>query len=159
MLNYTYPLLLVLLMWQCQEDTIYERSTVTESYTDGVKFGQSIVLEKGEPVTVYSNGGEAPRKLHVTLEQLFDSRCPANAACVTYGNAAVVLSASNSQGANKAIELCIGKCDTEPIRDTHTVTTLVGETSYRFTLKEVVPFPGLEKDGEKKVAKLVVEKM
>lgn len=155
--NYIYPALLMLLILQCQNEpaTQPNQQTVETIVSDGVKFGQEFTLELFEQVIVF--GGEAPRRLHVNVQQLEDSRCPANVMCVQYGKATVVLSASNSQGENKSIELCLGDCGGAN-RSAHTVQSTVGESLYSFTLKEVQPFPGLEKKGEGKKARIIVEK-
>lgn len=158
-MNYVYPVLLTLLVLQCQDEPTARPDQAAEEYavTDGVKFGQEFILQRLEQVTVY--GGEAPRRLHITAQQLADSRCPANVNCVQYGKAAVVLSASNSAGENQQIELCIGDCGAGANRSTHSVTATVGETNYSFTLLDVQPFPGLEKEGEVQKVRLVVEKL
>ena len=158
-MNYVYPVLLTLLVLQCQDEPTTKPDQATEEYavTDGVKFGKELTLQRLEQVIVY--GGEAPRRLHVTAQQLADSRCPAGVNCVQYGKAAVVLSASNSEGENQHIELCIGDCGAGANRSTHSVTATVGETNYSFTLLEVQPFPGLEKEEEMQKARLVVEKL
>lgn len=158
MMNYIYPALLTLLMLQCQNESATQPNQRTDEaiVSDGVKFGQEFTLKRFEQAVVY--GGEAPRRLHVNAQQLEDSRCPANVMCVQYGKATVVLSASNSQGENKNIELCLGDCGGGANRSTHTVQATVGESLYSFTLKEMQPFPGLEKQGEGKKARLIVEK-
>ncbi|MCC9166234.1 hypothetical protein [Pontibacter harenae] len=135
MLKLIYPLCMFLLLWQCQDETT---QTSSEQYTvtdDGIKFGQEFSLYKGDAITLY--GGEALRRLHLMLEQLNDSRCPANANCNHYGSAAAKFSAANSQGKNENIELCIGNCAPGDMRSTHTVTLAVGQTNYKITLKDV----------------------
>ncbi|GAA4443886.1 hypothetical protein GCM10023188_45060 [Pontibacter saemangeumensis] len=159
MTSYLYIPLLLLGLLQCQRETITEpeQPAGASIVTGGVKFGQEFTLQQFDQVTLY--GGDTPRKLHLTAQQLTDSRCPANATCVHYGSAALVLSASNSQGKIDNIQLCIGACGTGGVRSTHSVTAAVGETAYRFSLVDVEPFPGLEKEGEAKVARLLVEKI
>lgn len=156
MLKLIYTLLAISLLTHCQPE---ETSLHTEiqSESGDVKFGQEVLLQHHEQVTLF--GGEVPRRLIVSLENIQDSRCPANANCVTAGNATIVLRASNSQGVNENIQLCIGACSSEPMRDTHTVTAQVGELNYQFTLKEVKPYPGLEKEGEEQKARLIVKKL
>ncbi len=114
-------------------------------------------MQAGQQVLL--SGGAAPRKLYLVLKELNDSRCPANAVCVHYGSASVLLSLSNSQGKNEAVALCIGACSTTTPRNTQTLTTQVGQTTYKITLKEIKPFPGLEKFGDAKQAVLRVEKL
>ncbi|MHC2993101.1 hypothetical protein OB13_16515 [Pontibacter sp. HJ8] len=156
MLKLIYPLLALALLTQCQQEET-PLHTETQSESSDLKFGQEVLLQHREQVTLF--GGDVPRRLIVSLEGIQDSRCPANANCVTAGSASIILRASNSQGSNDKIELCIGDCSPEPPRNTHTVTALVGETTYRFTLKEVKPYPGLEIEGEVQKARLVVEKL
>lgn len=156
--NYLYTLFLLLLL-QCQSEPTTEPKQTDEAYevTEGIKFGQEVTLQQADQVTLY--GGDTPRNLHVSVEQLTDARCPANVTCVHYGTATVVLSASNSQGKNEHIPLCLGNCGGGANRSTHRVTAAVGETAYIFSLVDVKPFPGLEKRGEVKQARLIVEKI
>ncbi|PRY06748.1 hypothetical protein CLV24_12614 [Pontibacter ummariensis] len=160
MKKYAYTVFLLLLFAQCQQEgnpRVFQSREEQVVVTDGVKFGQEFSLAYYEETTVYGN--QVPRRLNLYVKYLNDSRCPANAMCMQYGNATVVLSASNSQGKSEHIELCIGACGTEPIRSTYSVTAAVGQTKYTFTLKEVRPFPGMEQEGEVKKAVLVVEKV
>ncbi|RDV14721.1 hypothetical protein DXT99_13745 [Pontibacter diazotrophicus] len=159
MMNYIYPALLTFLVLQCQKEPGNQPNQHTAAYavSDGVQFGQEFTVERLEHVIVY--GGETPRRLHVSARQLADSRCPADVMCVQYGKATVVLSASNSQGENDSIELCLGDCGEGANRSAHIVQATVGESIYSFTLREVQPFPGLEKEGEVQKARLVVEKV
>jgi hypothetical protein len=156
MLKLIYPLLALALLTQCQQEEAYV-TTEFKKETGDAKFGQEVLLQHLEQVTLF--GGEVPRRLIVSLEGLQDSRCPADVNCVTAGNATIILRASNSQGANENIQLCIGDCVPDPARNTHTVEAQVGETNYRFTLKEVKPYPGTEKEAEVQKARLVVEKL
>lgn len=158
MMNYIYPALLTLLLMHCQNEPATQLNQRADEaiVNDGVKFGQEFTLERFEQAIVY--GGEAPRRLHVSAQELEDSRCPANVMCVQYGKATVVLSASNSQGENKNIGLCLGDCGGGANRNAHTVQATVGGTLYSFTLKEVQPFPGLEKEGEGNKIRLIVQK-
>ena len=159
MTNLLYIPLLLLGLLQCQRESITEpeQPAGASTVTEGVKFGQEFTLQQFEQVTLY--GGDTPRKLHISAQQLTDSRCPANTTCVHYGSAALVLSVSNSQGKTDNILLCIGDCGVSGMRTTHSVTAAVGEATYRFSLVGVKPFPGLEKKDEAKLARLIVEKI
>ena len=160
MTNLLYIPLLLLGLSQCQRESLTapeEQPAGAPTVMDGIKFGQEFTLQQFEQVTLY--GGDTPRKLHLSAQQLTDSRCPANVTCVHYGSAALVLSASNSQGKNDHILLCIGDCGVGGMRTMHTVTAAVGETAYRFSLVEVKPFSGQEKKDEAKLARLLVEKI
>lgn len=61
MMNYAYPVLLTLLVLQCQDEPITRPDQAAEEYvvTGAVKFGQELTLKRLEQVTVY--GGKAPR--------------------------------------------------------------------------------------------------
>jgi hypothetical protein len=154
-----YPVLLLMMLGQCHDEpaTMPNQQRQTPAKNDGIAFGTTFSLQQHDQVTL--SGGEVPRLLHVSAQQLSDSRCPANVMCVQYGNATVVLEASNSQGKNEHIELCLGDCGAGNMQSTDTVTASVGATNYRFTLTEVSPFPGMEQEGDVKKAKLVVEKL
>jgi hypothetical protein len=130
MMNYIYPVLLLMMLGQCHDEqaTMPDQQTQAASANDGIAFGIPFSLQQLDQVTL--SGGEAPRLLHVSAQQLSDSRCPANVMCVQYGNATVVLEASNSQGKNEHIELCIGDCGAGNMQSTDTVTAAVGATNY-----------------------------
>lgn len=156
MFKLIYPLLGLALFTQCQPDES-ELSAAVKQEAGDVKFGQEIPLQHLEQVT-YA-GGDVPRRLIVNLKALQDSRCPVNVDCITAGNAKVVLRASNSQGTEENIQLCLGDCQTGAPHETDAVTTKVGDVEYRFTLKAVEPYPGLEHEGQVQKARLVVEKI
>ena len=156
MIKLFYPLLALALLTQCQQEETYESIEVTRE-TGDLKFGQEALLQKFGQITLY--GDEVPRRLIVSLKEIEDSRCPKDVDCVTAGNASVTLRASNSQGVNENIVLCIGDCGAEGARETHTVAAEVGGVNYKFTLKAVKPYPGQEHEGEVQKAQLVVEKV
>ncbi|TXK27720.1 hypothetical protein FVR03_21055 [Pontibacter qinzhouensis] len=158
MITKYFYLLLALLLWNCQVDPAsLQAPATTQTLIDGIPFKKEFSIQAGEQVVLA--GGEAPRKLHLALKQLNDSRCPDQVTCVQYGAASVLLSVANSQGKNDSLELCIGGCTGQTPRSTHTVTVLIGQTSYSITLKEIKPYPGLEKFEDVKQAVLVVEKL
>ncbi|PKV63156.1 hypothetical protein [Pontibacter ramchanderi] len=157
MIKLFYPLLALALFTQCQqEEETYETTEFTKQ-TGDLKFGQEALLSQFGQITLY--GEEVPRRLIVSLKNIEDSRCPTDVNCVTAGNATVALRASNSQGINENITLCIGDCGTDGARETHTVEAEVGEVNYKFTLRGVKPYPGEAHEGEVQKAQLVVEKL
>jgi hypothetical protein len=155
MLKYFIPLLLLFTFTQCQQEVTYTNPEAWGN-DEGINFGQEFSLQQYEQIILF--GGETPRRLYLTLKQINDSRCPANANCVQAGNANITLTASNSQGKDEKIELCIGDCGNGSIRETHTVIAPIGEASYEITLKHVKPYPGLAHEGEVKKAVLVVKR-
>lgn len=156
MLKLIYPLLGMALLTQCQPEET-ELMTTVQKAPGELKFGQEVPLQHLEQVTL--SGGDVPRRLIVSVKNIQDSRCPEDTNCITAGNATVVVRASNSQGTNENIALCLGDCETGTPRETDTVTAEVGDINYRFTLKEVKPYPGQEHEGEVQKAQLVVEKI
>ncbi|MFT2011366.1 hypothetical protein ACMA1I_22025 [Pontibacter sp. 13R65] len=158
MITKYFYLILAMFLWNCQSDSdLLNETAATKTSAEGIPFKQEFSIKMGEQVIL--TGGEAPRKLHLWLKELNDSRCPANATCVHYGAASILLSASNSQGKNDTIEMCIGGCYNQEPRNTHTITTQIGQVTYKITLKEIRPFPGLEQDADTKQAVLQVEKL
>lgn len=156
MLKLIYPLLGLALFTQCQLEETEVPTTVAKESNE-LKFGQEVPVKYLEQVTLA--GGEVPRRLIIAVKNIQDSRCPENTNCITAGNATVVVRASNSQGSNENIELCLGDCETGTPQETDAVTAAVGDVNYRFTLKQVGPYPGLEHDGEEQKARLIVEKI
>ncbi|WP_018478907.1 hypothetical protein [Pontibacter roseus] len=156
MLRFLHLLLALVLFSQCKPDDT-GLNTETAQEAGDARFGQEVLLQHLEQVTLY--GGNVPRRLIVSVASMQDSRCPVTADCATLGRATVTLRASNNQGTTENITLCLGDCSSSAPRDTHAVTALVGEVNYRFTLKEVMQYPGLEKPGEAKKARIMVEKL
>lgn len=146
MLNYSYTFLLILLLYQCKPMDLGTEPQM-------IKFGETFTLKKNVPVKIAGNG----KPLVLQLENVADSRCPANAICVWLGNAAISLSASNTAETVADIKMCIGDCRPEPVRTKHTMQVQVGNSMYNFTLKEVLPYPGTEKEGEEKTVRMMVE--
>ncbi|MGA0555128.1 hypothetical protein ACO2Q8_00630 [Larkinella sp. VNQ87] len=110
--------------------------------------------ENNQAVTVKVN--QAARvKQNVTLnvDSITDSRCPANASCVWYGNAQVKFTLKNETQSQSG-ELCLGQCG-QQLKGRDAVTLQLGSTSYEVILSEVSPFPGLE-DGKPKEAVITV---
>lgn len=120
---------------------------------DEVAIGENFILEPGQQVKVVGEG----EALSLKLESVTDSRCPANAMCMWLGNAAVVLKAANTAEKDKLVNMCIGDCRPDPIRSKHIQEIEVGGVKYTITLKEVLPYPGLEQEGEAKQVRLQVQ--
>jgi hypothetical protein len=156
MLKLIYPLLGLALFTQCQPEET-ELTTTVAKESNELKFGQEVPVQYLEQVTLA--GGDVPRRLIVSVENIQDSRCPENTDCITAGSATVVVRASNSQGTNENIQLCLGDCDSEAPQEVDAVTAEVCDVNYRFTLKDVAPYPGLAQEGEVQMARLVVEKI
>lgn len=76
----------------------------------------------------------------LTVDKIEDSRCPANAVCVWYGSAKVLLTLKKDSEQRTA-ELCLGQCD-QKMKDRDVTTVTLGGRAYEVTLTEVRPFPG-----------------
>ncbi|MFD2514357.1 hypothetical protein ACFSRY_10805 [Pontibacter locisalis] len=147
MINYLYPMLLVLLLWQCNDKDI-------EPHNKQVNFGETFTFKQGEEVVIVGEGED----LLLQLYSINDSRCPTDAICVWLGNATVILKASNTQEKEKELQMCIGDCRPEPARTKHILSAIVGGVDYKITLKEVSPYPALKESNQVKQVKLVVER-
>ncbi|MBC5993419.1 hypothetical protein [Pontibacter cellulosilyticus] len=147
MTNYLYPLLLMLLLWQCNK---YE----FDDFTTEAQMGETFTVELGKRVNIT---GENGKTLTLYLHSVTDSRCPADAICAWLGNANVILKASSGTEIEKQVQMCIGDCRPEPARSKHTLDVEVGGTRYNITLKEVLPYPTTKRSGEKTAVKLLVK--
>lgn len=158
MLKTVFTMLTVVLMAQCGDETATSQAqnTDTPMQTNGQNFGQEVRVDYQNKATI----GSGDAALTVTFQELMDSRCPENVNCIQHGKAEVILSATNQQGTNERIKLCLGDCQQgQAIRETDSVTTFVGQTKYTFSLRNVNPYPGSEEDGETKYVRLIVEKL
>ncbi|RAU82373.1 hypothetical protein [Pontibacter arcticus] len=158
MLKTVFTILTVVLMAQCGDETATSQAqnADTPMQTNGQNFGQEVRVDHQNKATI----GSGDAALTVTFQDLIDSRCPENVNCIQYGKAEVTLSATNQQGTNERIKLCLGDCQQgQAIRETDSVTTFVGQTKYTFTLKKVEPYPGTEQQDDTKKVRLVVEKL
>ncbi len=145
--NYLYPLVMVLALAQCNDFNPKPRPT---------QFDKSFTLENGSQVTLKDE--ETSEQLTVKVDQVYDSRCPTGAMCVTMGNATVILSISNEQERKENINLCIGACHPEPVRSKHTLPVQLGSSKYNITLKDVKPYPGLEDKSTAKTVEMIVSR-
>lgn len=114
--------------------------------------------EDNKPVTVRVNQ-TARVKQNVTLnvDSITDSRCPANALCVWFGNAQVKFTLNNGSQSQSG-ELCLGQCG-QQFKNRDTFTAQLGSESYEVILSEIKPFPGLEPDGTPQEAVITVNKL
>lgn len=118
-----------------------------------IEFDNPFELEENESIVLQGNNNG----LSITLQSINDSRCPANALCVSAGNARVKLRLSDNSGAEAFAELCLGFCDTGNNTEDSAAVRL-GNTAYIVVLKEVNPFPEIGKKQNKK-AVLIIRKV
>lgn len=148
MIKYLFSFMMVLLVGQCEKDVL------PDMLIQDAAFGNAFVLEEGGQQVV---SGPAAAPLTLQLHSLTDSRCPEDVVCVWLGNANVVLKASNSWEKNKQLELCIGDCRPDPVRNKHTVRATIGRQVYDITLLEVLPYPNTTSEETANKVKLLVE--
>lgn len=110
--------------------------------------------EQNQPVTVKINQSARIKNVSLNVDNITDSRCPANANCVWYGNAQVKFTLK-SDTQSQSGELCIGQCG-QQLQNRSSVTVQLGSESYEVTLSDVKPFPGLAPDGTPKEAVITV---
>lgn len=119
---------------------------------DSIEFDNPFELEENESIVLQENNNG----LSITLQSINDSRCPANALCVSAGNARVKLKMSDNSGAETLAELCLGFCDTRNNTEDSALFQL-NNVSYIVILKEVNPYPEAGKKQNKK-ALLIIKK-
>jgi|GEM_PF-3078056 len=106
---------------------------------------------------IVSTTQSARLKQDVTLEvtKIEDSRCPANAVCITYGSAKVFFTLKNSTE-QKTSELCLGDCGGGKGMQNRAVQTIaLGGASYDVVLTEVRPYPGTSSDKPTAVVEII----
>lgn len=110
-----------------------------------------------QPVAVELNGSaRVGGNATVQVNSIQDSRCPANAVCIRYGNADVTFTLS--QGSlSQSGKLCLGECGTKGLHDKDSTTLQLGPDTYKVLLTEVRPYPGTTNDT-KQTALLKVTK-
>jgi hypothetical protein len=113
---------------------------------DDVPIGVDFTLPKGEKAIVDAVNG----KLSIEIENVYDSRCPANAICILEGNYGVDLMISDATQSTP-VKLCNLFCGSDyKLRDT--ASFVLNETEYQIVLKDLQPYPGtIENDEPKKV--------
>lgn len=78
--------------------------------------------------------------LQLQVLSINDSRCPANAFCVTSGNAVVKIKMADNSGAFEERDLCIGLCGTKLNRQ-DTIIVKINNKRYSVILENVYPYP------------------
>lgn len=146
MKNLAFLFLFSILLFQCKPIDVGQKP-------EKVKPGETFTLKKGVPVKI--TGINDP--LTLELNTVTDSRCPANAVCVWLGFAKVSLSVANAVEQLQDVQLCIGDCRPDPVRSKHEMEILVGNSKYKLILKEVLPYPGTEEEGQEKTVRMAVE--
>jgi hypothetical protein len=103
---------------------------------DNTRFEGPFELKINETINLPgSNTG-----LQLKVESINDSRCPANAFCISLGNAIVKIKMTDNTGSFTGSELCIGLCSTKFNRQD---TIRINNAAYSVTLEAVNPYPRL----------------
>jgi hypothetical protein len=87
----------------------------------------------------------------VSITDLQDSRCPANALCLWPGEATLQLRFSH-RGSELATTMCLGMCGggagrPTKIKAADTTVMIAGTQNYRFILSGILPYPGSGEAG------------
>ncbi|AKD03519.1 hypothetical protein PKOR_10735 [Pontibacter korlensis] len=150
MANYFFPILLILLVWQCQDEAH------TEVKPQHAALGKAFTLEQGEQVKLAASDSMV---LELMLEEVKDSRCPEDVVCVWLGNATAIVRISYAANRGQKVSFCIGDCRPDPVRTKHTIAVEVGEQEYEVILLEVSPYPNTNLEETAKHVKLLVNKI
>jgi hypothetical protein len=128
MKNITCICLLMTIMFSC------EKNGNIETYNN-MKVTVPFVINNSVVIPVQQCAGETGTSKYLCVESIFsDSRCPAGAYCIWAGDAAVKFSFSG--------------CSAGDIEFTLHTTLLPRDTTvcgYKFTLKNLLPYPDLER--------------
>ena len=110
----------------------------------------SFTLKSGETVKDPSSG------LSITLTEVNDSRCPADAICITGGEVSTSLKVAFKQNSfqTKDLKLCLG-CP----EDNDSTEFKLEEQKYLLILKEVTPYPFASQPEtlKNKIAELLIQ--
>jgi hypothetical protein len=141
----TYSLLAVLLggltIPSCQNST----TEATPAYTNQpVAVALNTTARVGQDVTVH-------------VDDIQDSRCPADAICIRYGNVDVTFTISRNQ-VRQTGKLCLGDCGGKDLKGRDSTTVRLGSDQYQVVLNEVRPYPNTA-DTTKPTAVLAVTKL
>lgn len=79
--------------------------------------------------------------LTINLKELVDSRCPANANCITMGSVAITFAVSDGT-ANALVNVTFKGDD----KNSGVQTFSLGSKNYALKVTEVLPYPGTSKD-------------
>ncbi len=124
----------------CQQDT-----TITTPQFD-------------KPVSLSVNGSaRVGQDVLLQVSKIEDSRCPANALCIRYGNANVAFSLNNS-AARQTGTLCLGECAGKGMQVSDSTSVQLGSDRYRVILTDVQPYPGTTSSDTKPTAIMRVMK-
>jgi hypothetical protein len=146
MTQYFYPLMILLLLWQCNDPELARQ-------TKEAAFGEEFTINREEWVSLSGEG----EPLVLKLDEVIDSRCPSDVTCVWAGNVTVNLKGSNQSEKEKMLSMCIGDCRPDPFRSKHEINATIGNVKYKLTLLDVLPYPKSSVKEEKKSAKMIVE--
>lgn len=85
-------------------------------------------------------------QIKVEIENMYDSRCPANAICIWEGNYGVDLIVSDATQ-SQSINLCNLFCGST-YTEKDTVSFNLNDNSYSIVLKDIQPYPGIDENTE-----------
>lgn len=106
------------------------------------RLNQEFEIQEDQLITIELED-EDKAYINVQMLSIQESRCPANASCVRYGEAIVSLAANGVEETVHTFDLCIGDCpqQNEGFKETDTVSVQLDGSNYRIILLEVNPYP------------------
>ena len=109
------------------------------------------------PVSLKTNqSSRLGQDVTVQVTKIEDSRCPANAVCIRYGNANVEFTLAKGTDQQSG-QLCLGECG-QGLKAKDTTTVQLGDSKYSVILSEVRPYPGTSTSDTKPEAVIQVLK-
>ena len=129
-LIYTGIILVVAFLISCNDDD-----------PEVFQFDQEFVI--GQEETVFLSENNDSIRIEVQVIDITDSRCPANANCVRFGEAEVKLSVTGKEDIANIIDLCLGDCPTynRGFLESDTVEVTIDDRNYAVILLNVTPYP------------------
>lgn len=113
-------------------------------------YSQHFWLSEGQETVISSSDEEKePANITIQFEEVNDSRCPADAICITAGNAILTINAGG-----EILKLCIDDCTATGL--SNTINFTVNNEAYTLQVFEVTPYPMTANEGKVKKAKLMV---
>lgn len=134
-----FPIVLAIIITSC------------DSTDQSFYFGDNLTLEVGSQIMVATKPGDDRKILDVSVVEISDSRCPADAICIWSGN---VLVEFDVEG--QVIILCLGECSQGEYGSEEMFEK--DELTYKIVLLDVQPYPlASVEQGKKNVTFRIVK--
>ncbi len=116
-------------------------------------------LREDQLITIQSE--QQDDYVEVTVLEILESRCSADASCIRHGEAEVKVSVSGLEEIAKTLDLCIGDCfqRNQGFIEVDTVEVELDHKPYAVILSDVTPYPSYATRNDPKAAVLKVIKL